>query len=281
MSTLRSFLTKLARYKFSVQQSLKVNCIKFCWLSIFILLFVTDVATAAPTHWRSLARGFEYAQLRFPEFSGEGRLHAFRIDLHRYHMRLAFAKDIKKAQLGKNVVHKLALAYKAPLAVNGGFFAPRMQPLGLRISEGELWSPMKRVKWWSVFFIRKGHAHIQHYRAFRLRKDIQFAVQAGPRLIVGGHIPKLKPGFDQRTALGITRKGRVILLVTEELELSTTQLARIMRRSTAQGGLGCIDALNLDGGSSTQLYVSAGSFKLEIPGFMVADAVLVLPGGAA
>jgi exopolysaccharide biosynthesis protein len=45
-----------------------------------------------------------------------------------------------------------------------------------------------------------------------------------------------------------------------------------------EGGLGCMNALNLDGGSSTQLYAKTQDFSLSIPSFSaVTDAVVVVP----
>ena len=42
--------------------------------------------------------------------------------------------------------------------------------------------------------------------------------------------------------------------------------------------ISAVDALNLDGGSSTQLYVNAPMLKLDVHGFsMVPDAILVKP----
>jgi exopolysaccharide biosynthesis protein len=70
----------------------------------------------------------------------------------------------------------------------------------------------------------------------------------------------------------------VILLATENLLLSTTDLATIMRNKTADGGLECVDAINFDGGHSTQLYTRLQNFNLQVPSFTaVADAVLVSP----
>jgi exopolysaccharide biosynthesis protein len=75
-------------------------------------------------------------------------------------------------------------------------------------------------------------------------------------LIVNGKIlSTLKPGLDSRTAM-----------------------AKTMVASQIEGGLGCINALNLDGGSSTQLYAKYGNFNLKVAGYSaVTDAILVLP----
>ena len=60
--------------------------------------------------------------------------------------------------------------------------------------------------------------------------------------------------------------------------LSLQELATMMQRPTEEGGLGCVDALNLDGGHSTQLYANLPGFSLQVmSATRVADAVLVVP----
>jgi exopolysaccharide biosynthesis protein len=121
--------------------------------------------------------------------------------------------------------------------------------------------------------------HIVNQRNFKKNKEIEFAIQSGPRLVVNGKIPlSLKPGMDSRTALGITKNNDIILVATENLRLTTTQLASVMLAFQIDGGLGCVDALNLDGGSSTQLYASFKNFYLDIAGYSaVTDAIIVVP----
>lgn len=93
-----------------------------------------------------------------------------------------------------------------------------------------------------------------------------------PRLLIRGNIPSLKAGVADRTALGITDEGKVIILVTTNAAMSTRQLAQIMRAPP----LSCSDAINLDGGSSSQLYAKIDSFQLNVHGFSnVSDAIIV------
>ncbi len=56
------------------------------------------------------------------------------------------------------------------------------------------------------------------------------------------------------------------------MPLSTTELAQVMKAAP----LNCENALNLDGGSSSQLRAQIGSFQLDVHGFSnVSDAVIV------
>lgn len=240
-----------------------------------VLLFGCCIANATPLQWQQLAPGLEYTNIA-PASSllGSG-LHVFRFDLQNYKLQLAFNNP--QAQQTSSVM-QLVKSNAAVIGINGGFFTPDIKPLGLRISNGLLRNPLHNTSWWGIFFTRDDHAYIASPKAFHGDKNINFAVQSGPRLLVNGQIPALKPGMDDRSALGITQNGRIILLVSQNFPLSTTELAKIMQAPTDQGGLNCVDALNLDGGSSSQLYANVNQFSLNVPSFaIVSDAVLVVP----
>jgi uncharacterized protein YigE (DUF2233 family) len=229
---------------------------------------------AAPTHWLTLAPGLDYTRIT-PSAQLPSYLHAFRIDLRHYRLELAFSEDYKN---NINTVADLVKAHQAIVGVNGGFFSPEFKPLGLRVNQGTQHSPLRNISWWGIFFIKNKQPYITTQNDYHPDSNIKFAVQSGPRLIIDGKIPSLKPGAANRTALGITKTGDVILLATENLPLTTLQLAQIMQAPTSEGGLNCINALNLDGGSSTQLYASIDNFQLDVPGYStIADAVLIKP----
>lgn len=219
--------------------------------------------------WRSLSPGIEYQDLQ-SLLTPWSHVHVFRIQLSKNKLALVSARS-----KGMNMafVSELARAHHARLAVNGGFFDKTFRPLGLRIHEGEKINPIKGVSWWSVFYIQNNQAQIVHSRAFVKQENMTFAIQSGPRLLVHGNIPvSLKTGRDERTALGITATGEVLIVATENSPMTTTELAELMRKPPILA----TEALNLDGGSSTQLYADFPDLKLDLHGFaLVADAVVV------
>ncbi len=237
-------------------------------------LLVSMGALAAPTSWQNLQPGLEYARISgFPGFP-EGSLQVFRIDLKYYDLKLASTQEGNQSSL----IPDLMQQNDAVIATNGGFFSPEFKPLGLRISEGQILNPLKGTDWWGVFFIAQQKAGIVARGSYQPAIHADFAIQAGPRLLIDGAIPKLSPNIDLRTALGITQSGQVILLATDNVLLSTSDLADIMRRTAAEGGLDCVFALNLDGGHSTQLYTRLSNLSLQVPNYApVADAILVVP----
>ncbi len=233
------------------------------------LLLLSIAAYADNVQWQAIAPGFFYTQFQ-AKVAPQGYVHAFRFNLQNYQLRSALAKD--QQNLSNNVAD-LVKTNQALLGVNGGFFTPNFQPIGLRINQGVVRNPIQNTAWWGVFFTRNNQAYIVGKNDFKTNKSIDFAVQSGPRLLINGKIPNLKPGVANRTALGIDGNGNVIILVTDNAPLATDDLATIMKND-----LGCVNAINLDGGSSTQLYAKINKFKLNLPSFAnVTDAVLVVP----
>lgn len=84
-----------------------------------------------------------------------------------------------------------------------------------------------------------------------------FVIRSGPRLVTGGKIgvdPRaegfrdrnlLRPAW--RLAVGLTRDNYLLFVATRK-RVTLSQMAMVMHR------LGCVDAINLDAGSSTGMY---------------------------
>lgn len=241
-------------------------------LLVIFLLTMTGLHFAlAANHWKPVAAGITYRDSTTTSLSPWSHIHTFKIDIRQNNINLVLAKDLH---------HELATATdfaeqgKAILAVNGGFFDNNNHPLGLRIQNSHSLSPIKPISWWGVFAIQNNKATLSSYRQFQGVRDASFAIQTGPRLLINGKIPALKPGRAERTAIGITAKGEVILLVTEYNPLTTTELAELLQKAP----LNCKQALNLDGGSSSQLYAKTDKLALSVHGFsQVSDGIIVTP----
>lgn len=246
---------------------------KKTFLLIIIALFYCNCFAA--TQWQTLAPGLSYTQIYATPGFPLGAIHAFKINLADYHLQLAFTNTLNHPLV---VVKDLVMYNNAVIGINGGFFSPEIQPLGLRIKDGQQISPIKHISWWGIFYIKNNRPYIIPQSQYQSSKHISFAVESGPRLVVDGQIPALKAGWSFRSALGITPKGEVIIAVTDRVPITTKMFATILRKPEAKGGLNCVNALNLDGGSSSQLYAQLGVFYLNIPSLApISDAILVLP----
>ena len=156
-------------------------------------------------------------------------------------------------------------------AVNGGFFDPEGHSLGLRVAKGKRISRLRQADW-GVFFVRDRRAQIVHTRDFTSRRGVTEAVQCGPRLVVNGSPVHLKAQWARRTGIGVQRDGRVVIAIADG-PLSFRGWASLW---AAKNGLNCRDALNLDGGGSTQLSLQTPKHTLHISGHVpVPDAVVI------
>ncbi len=244
----------------------------FKWLLLTITLIILFcISLTHATGWKQLVPGIEYRSLDSYPLSFWSHIHVFKIDLKKNKLDLVTAQAL--SQPAADVV-ELAKKSHALIAVNAGFFDNRYQPLGLRVDHEQQTNPLKKISWWGIFYTKHQKAYVTNVSHYTPHQDINFALQSGPRLLINGNIPHLKPGLAERTALGITPEGKIILLITENAALTTTQLAHMLRAAP----LNCVNAINLDGGSSSQVYAKIKNFKLHVQGFAkVSDAVVVTP----
>jgi hypothetical protein len=196
--------------------------------------------------------------------------HAFNVDLDVADLRLIPAGEPPT----RRTVAEIVAPYPAVVAVNASFFDVQGRAMGLALDEGRLIAGGKRRSWGALVSDGRNArivlgAEIPDDHAHRL------VVQGIPRLVVGGAIPPLKPQLAERTA--VCAKGNTVVLVVST-RAETTPFARFLGDSPDQGGLGCREALNLDGGTSTQLVVKLPTLTLSFPGGSgVPNALVVIP----
>jgi uncharacterized protein YigE (DUF2233 family) len=231
-----------------------------------LLLMLASSAGATPKSaygWTKLGEGFYYATYSFAIAETErATMHAFEIDLARFRVGIITAAD---EATGASAA-ELATQSKALLVINGGFFTPEHRSIGLLVRDGKQLNPAHNTSWWSIFAIRNGKPAIAMPREFTMGPDVSMAIQAGPRLVIDGAIPKLKESVAARSAIGITRDGKVVIAITSGVGISMKELAKRMSASRYEGGLECPNAMALDGGSSSQLYVKVGAFERSLEG---------------
>lgn len=239
------------------------------FFALLLCFGLTTMLYAKDDIWKNIAPGIDYYDNHLSYLTPWSHLHGFKLDLRRYRLSLATAKEFGKQYAS---VDYLAEQSKALVAINGGFFAENYSPLGLRIRNSKQSSPIKSISWWGVFYTKGSRAEVSSMYGFRRTSNIDFAVQSGPRLLVNGRIPPLRAGRAERSAMCVSKRGEVIIFVTEHSPLSTTELAQVIRKAPYN----CLNALNLDGGSSSQLFASLPDFQLHVHGFAsVSDAVIV------
>ncbi|MBI4224507.1 MAG: phosphodiester glycosidase family protein [Deltaproteobacteria bacterium] len=234
---------------------------------IFLSTFLSVLFCFAPAikaqDWKKIDRGLEYTKIE--------NIHAFKINPKHFRLSVVTAPELG----GKTaVVKELAKHQKAILAINGGFFSQERKSIGLLMRDGKKINPLHETHWWAIFYVLDKQAVIVPPNVFQDHPKIEMALQAGPRLLVQGVIPKLKPAEPRpRSGIGIQKKGDVILAITtEEAGMTIQAFAELFQK------LDCVNALNLDGGSSSQLYIDWKDFKLDLPGpSPVTNAITLFP----
>ncbi len=245
--------------------------------TLALLLLAGKVSPAEAfeaSEWTALGPGLWHRARTLEQTTDEAPLAA---NLFRVDPRVTRLTVLDARRPGRSVarVSTLRQESNAYLVVNGGFFDPEGQPLGLVVGDGREKSPLRKVDQ-GVFLIAGGKPLIQHARE-PLPSSIEVGLQAGPRLVVNGRSLQLKPQASRRTSVCLPGDGTVVLLVMSA-PISLSDLAANLARPATSGGLGCWTALNLDGGPSTQLSLVTPEMSLEIEGgWGVPNALAVLP----
>jgi exopolysaccharide biosynthesis protein len=227
---------------------------------------------AEPPRFSPVAPGvahaiFQVSPADAEPFSG----HAFKLDLEVAELHLVPAGG----PAARRTVEQIVAPYPVVVAVNASFFDKEGRTMGLAVDDGRAMALGKQRNWGALVIDgKKGRimlgADIQDHLAHRL------IVQGIPRLLVGGMVQRLKPQIAERTA--VCADGNIVVLVVST-KAETTAFARFLADPPDKGGLGCVDALNLDGGPSTQLVVKLPALALSLSGGGgVPNALVVRPG---
>lgn len=235
------------------------------FLSFLFSVFLFSASSVHAANWQELDTGIFYQKItiqRNPSVSRPAVVHVFKIDSKKYEFRPLLAAPNKKSP-----INRMAKKAGALIGVNANFFDPQGNSLGLVVSNKKTINPFKKISWWGIFQVKRSIPSIIHSSQWYKARSITTALQAGPRLVVNGRIPKLKTETSQKTAIGINKKREVILLTTL-YPLEIKELAQLMAKPESKGGLGCVQALNFDGGSSSQMYARVGSFRLNLPSYV-------------
>ncbi len=213
----------------------------------------------SPLPFEALPRGAQMAKLAVDGSAGT----AVVLPLSSFSFRVLAAGGPTKHRKIDHIVRSLPQV----VAVNGSFFDEKKHPMGAVVDEGR---PVQstRIKPWGAFVIHDGVARIISGKELDPGAYPDLVVQGQPRLVKDGKTSSFKPQRAERTAVCLRASDKegdgyraVTLVTTGAVELKA--LAAFLARPAARGGLGCEQALNLDGGPSTQLYLKLGDSVVQ------------------
>jgi uncharacterized protein YigE (DUF2233 family) len=214
--------------------------------------------------WEKVETGLYKSSYIIPEknFIVKPEILLIRFDLNHFTTQIAVASDFGEQ---RSDIKTLTEKSGGIFGINASFFDPKGAPLGLLVVNGR---QVQRVHkggnlLTGIFLIQDSYPKIIHRNDFDL-SNITQALQAGPRLIVNGAPLKVSSStiLSRRSGIAITQTGEVIYYATT-LRFPGANFEQLQNMLLLPE-LGITDALNLDGGSSSQLYLKTNKSTPEI-----------------
>ena len=230
-------------------------------LILLVALTPLSVSVAKEGAWKPIETGLNARQIEASSGGKKLHLHLLRVDTRRFEFRALRPLSEKIDSVASMVKRSGAVA-----GINGSFFFENLEPMGLLISEGIQSHSLRKVDWGVFSLTHSGRAALVHTREWKKQEEIAFAIQTGPRLVVDQQPLTFRDNYARRSALCILAPTTVMVVGTSNA-VRMRDLAVFLSKPKKDGGLGCIQALNLDGGSSTHFVMPRGAEEMGIHGF--------------
>jgi exopolysaccharide biosynthesis protein len=222
-----------------------------------ILVLALLACRAGAEDWETIVPGIEHRHI-----VREGvDAHAVRVDLD-----AACVAIVATAATDRGVtVSEFARRVGAVVAINGDYFDPALDPIGLAMGDGEVWAVGdERVRRQEVVGV--GGRRVEIFpRAEPLRTPAAWMTGAvsGWPMVVEDCTPVAKlPGSDffthaphPRTAVGLSADRRRLLLLVADGRRVEASGPTLPELAALMVEVGACTALNLDGGGSSALWV--------------------------
>ncbi len=240
-------------------------------------IFAEDsVKTAgAKSFWTRVENGFSVARFDLADSNAVLKSEVFllKFDPRYFGIRMLGAGSAERRLADIRTITKEAGGIAG---INTNFFDEEGNPLGLLISGGQVKNKMHRGGnvLTGVFYMLKDQPFIIHRDRF-VNQQADEAVQCGPRLVIDGQaVPVSAPDTtNRRSGIARTKSGEIILYATF-LRFPGATLRQI-QKMLLDPALGVTDALNLDGGGSSQLFIERNSALQEDTFISGGDAIPV------
>lgn len=226
-------------------------------------------ANTADTGWIAGSHGIELRTLRAEQGNQQASITVARLDPAQVRLRVGYSPGSPRPLLD------WAKQTDALLVVNGSFFDDTFRATALLVSDSAAIGQSYEGFGGMLAVAPDGHVGIQPLRdqGYDPQQPLEQALQSFPMLIFPGGVDagvEWDAQRDRRTALALDRQGRLLVIICAQPAFSLNEFATWLQQSDLE-----IDrALNLDGGSSTGLYVNAADAQGEILPFSRLPIVL-------
>ncbi len=222
--------------------------------------------------WLQAAPGLERRTLRL--FDADGRVletvTVLRIEPGSYQFEVHYSPDAPRT------VQEWAAGSQAVITLNAGYFTPEYAALGLVVADGIRYG-QSYGDFAGMLAVRPDGVQVRWLRDQPYHPDEQLvaAVQSFPVLIKPGGVlgfPEEDGIPARRTVIGQDRSGRILIIVCPNGTFTLNRLANFLLESDLELDI----ALNLDGGNSAGLFLSAGGERIAIPSYTAVPAVIAI-----
>jgi exopolysaccharide biosynthesis protein len=219
--------------------------------------------------WKSVYKGIAFRKMTLERSEPN---HSIDLKLFRFDSQWILPRVLRSAQFQLKAADAKTFVEKsgAIAAINANYFDTDGKPLAFLKVGGQAINPKISTSslYTGIFGVKDQRPFITNRDEF-LANQVDEGLQSGPLLLLHG-VAQVVTGIpnraSRRAVIGIDQEQRVVIAVTDTLlgGLHWHELQEIFSVSTWQTQL--TDLLNLDGGSSAQLYVKAGNFETLVSG---------------
>ena len=218
--------------------------------------------------WKNIEKGIDLQIInlfnQLEEIEVQLRLYRFNPELFKIRVLCSKNYGHKRAK-----VKTLAKLSGTVAIINSSYFDMQGNPLAYLKCNGKVVNGKMATHslYSGVFFVKQGRSYIVHSSKFNPKIEVSDAVQVGPRLLSKGKNTiglKNIHAVHHRSGIALDRKGNVMIYATssEFNGISWDRLRYFLKLKK----IGGYEVLNLDGGGSTQMYISTKNFEDSILG---------------
>lgn len=240
----------------------------FCCLLVLPLLAGCDampnitigLAAQTPTPstntWNKAAPGVETRQEIWKSPAGNGisdTVTIVRFDLHYVKLNVAYQPNQPLS------MQEWMQKEQATALINGGYFDGMDHATALVISDGQVFGSSYQGFGGMLDVDAQGRVQLRSLseQPYDPAENLTQATQCSPMLMLNGKRTRFDVNnkVSPRSVVAVDKQGRLLFIVSPSLAFTLDEMATLLEKSD----LGLVTALNLDGGSSTGLYVNASN----------------------
>lgn len=193
-----------------------------------------------------------------------------RFDLHYVKLNVAYQPD-------QPLSMQEWMQQEKPLAlINGGYFDGQGRATALVIADGQVSGTSYEGFGGMLNVNAAGQVQLRSLiqQPYDASEHLTQATQSSPMLMLNGKRTEFNANdkASPRSVVALDKKGRLLFIVSPGLAFTLDEMADLLEKSD----LGLVTALNLDGGSSTGLYVHAGDQRVELDSYVNLPLVIAV-----